>query len=923
MEIKYFSIYKNNEKIIIRNNIKKELLDIYFKNLDMLHYQNNFELNNKIVECDGIIGIIKIENTNFLLYISESNKINCYNDYEIYKVSNINYIILDKTKKELKSIEEEIINKIKDIITNGFYFSNQYDLTNNQSCQYLIKKELRTELYDYIIESNRNFLANSKFIKQFLIYHKKLSIEGNEKKFFLNNFISVCIYGYIDSFSYDINNDINVNYILISRRNIWCYGIENLYRGLGKYGNVANQIETECIFIYNYNHIFSYIILSSSIPVYFLSEKEQKPNKVKKAFREYMKEKFDEYKLISFIFVNNNKNNEKNELKENFINLLISNKDAYENKFKYYNVSTDENFKDFLNKISNLIQLFSFTENINQSSSEINYEKEIEKEKNRIIKKQIGIFNFIGIDFDTINTFSMILSFTIIQNIIKKVNKIDYELQLDLFFGDKINVLGKAYSNENVEEKLIWNNNFNGNGNEYTEQFNTLWKQNKFYLNSQYKITENEEIKIRKYQRYLNIIFNPPIRQLTFNYQLKNIQSLYAKKSKIKIYIATWNVGAANDNLISLEKLLLLPLSQMPNIYFIGFQEIVSLNSINVISNDNNKLIIEIWDSRILKIINSYNEINYIRKAKMNLGGIAFYVYIKNSDIDYIKDTSLVYEYIKTGLGGTASNKGSCIFSFSYYNSTISVSCSHLCAGASKNQNRIHELIEILDFKVNNLEKKNSSNSINSNLIDNFEILNSDNISNNNTNNIINNNSLFRNSDIFFIFGDLNFRIDTEYENFQEIIGSKNQNIWKTLLDFDQLNKSRQASMNLDILDEKEITFKPTYKYCIGSNEYDYTLNDNKDNIGKKSGKKRNPSWCDRILFKKNDKNTNIVCLEYKSIMDDKFNVSDHRPVYAIFEVEVMKDNIDKKNEIINEINQNINMEISSQYMKKKIYNDI
>ena len=57
--------------------------------------------------------------------------------------------------------------------------------------------------------------------------------------------------------------------------------------------------------------------------------------------------------------------------------------------------------------------------------------------------------------------------------------------------------------------------------------------------------------------------------------------------------------------------------------------------------------------------------------------------------------------------------------------------------------------------------------------------------------------------------------------------------------------------------------------------------------------------------------------------MDDKFNVSDHRPVYAIFEVEVMKDNIDKKNEIINEINQNINMEISSQYMKKKIYNDI
>ena len=532
MEIKYFSIYKYNEKIIIRNNIKKELLDIYFKNLDMLHYQNNFELNNKIVECDGIIGIIKIENTNFLLYISESNKINCYNDYEIYKVTNINYIILDKTKKELKSIEEEIINKIKDIITNGFYFSNQYDLTNNQSCQYLIKKELRTELYDYIIESNRNFLANSKFIKQFLIYHKKLSIEGNEKKFFLNNFISVCIYGYIDSFSYDINNDINVNYLLISRRNIWCYGIENLYRGLGKYGNVANQIETECIFIYNYNHIFSYIILSSSIPVYFLSEKEQKPNKVKKAFREYMKEKFDEYKLISFIFVNNKKNNEKNELKDNFINLLKSNKDAYHDKFKYYNVSKEDNFKDFLNKISDLIQIFGYTENIIQSMSEINYEKEIEMEKK--LKKQKGIFNFIGTDYETINTFSMILSFTIIQNIIKSIKKLEYSSQLDLFFGDNINILGKPISNENKNEKLIWNNNFNGNGNEITEQLKTLWRENNFYLINQYKITEDEEDKIRQFQRLLNIIFNPQLRQLTFNYQLKKFHSLYAEKSTIK-----------------------------------------------------------------------------------------------------------------------------------------------------------------------------------------------------------------------------------------------------------------------------------------------------------------------------------------------------------------------------------------------------
>ena len=917
MEIKYFDIYKQDERIIITNNIKKESLHIHFKSLQMYFYKDIQGLNNKVVECDGIIGIIKIENTNYLIYISESDRIFCDNDCEIYKVTNIKYLILDKVKKKVSSMEEEILYKIREIITNGFYFSNSYDLTNSKSCQYLIKKELKKESYDYIYESNRNFLANSKFIHNFLIYHKKLSIEGNEKGFLLNDFLSVCIYGFIDKISYDINENININYLLISRRNIWCYGIENLYRGLGKYGNVSNQIETECIFIYNYNYIYSYIILSSSIPVYFLSEKEQKANKVKKAFREYMKEKFDEYKLISFIFVNNKKNNEKNELKDNFINLLKSNKDAYHDKFKYYNVSKEDNFKDFLNKISDLIQIFGYTENIIQSMSEINYEKEIEMEKK--LKKQKGIFNFIGTDYETINTFSMILSFTIIQNIIKSIKKLEYSSQLDLFFGDNINILGKPISNENKNEKLIWNNNFNGNGNEITEQLKSLWRENNFYLINQYKITEDEEDKIRQFQRLLNIIFNPQLRQLTFNYQLKKFHSLYAEKSTIKIYIATWNVGAANDNLISLEKLLLLPLIEMPNIYFIGFQEIVPLNSLNVISNEKNNLIFEKWNMRILNIINSYKEINYMKIAEMNLGGIAFFAYVKNSDIDYIKDSSFIFEYIKTGLGGTASNKGSCIFSFNYYNTSISVSCSHLCAGASKNKNRIDELIEILDFKVNNIEKKNVNNLIYSK--DEFDISNID--LNNNTNTNTNNNSLFRNSDIFFIFGDLNFRIDTQYENFKEIIKNEKENIWKTLLDFDQLNKSRQASMNLDIIDEMEINFKPTYKYCIGSNEYDYTLSDKKDNIGKKSGKKRNPSWCDRILFKKNDKNTNIIGLKYESVMDEKFKVSDHRPVYAIFNIEVMRDNIDKKNEIINEINQNNNMDISSQYMKKKIYNNV
>ena len=65
---------------------------------------------------------------------------------------------------------------------------------------------------------------------------------------------------------------------------------------------------------------------------------------------------------------------------------------------------------------------------------------------------------------------------------------------------------------------------------------------------------------------------------------------------------------------------------------------------------------------------------------------------------------------------------------------------------------------------------------------------------------------------------------------------------------------------------EHEITFLPSYKYIKG---YDFY------NI------KRIPSWTDRILFKDNKE---IKCLSYDKI-DVKY--SDHRPVYALFEINI------------------------------------
>ena len=192
---------------------------------------------------------------------------------------------------------------------------------------------------------------------------------------------------------------------------------------------------------------------------------------------------------------------------------------------------------------------------------------------------------------------------------------------------------------------------------------------------------------------------------------------------------------------------------------------------------------------------------------------------------------------------------------------------------------------------------------------------------------------LFKDSDIWIIFGDLNFRIDMEYEEFSEFI--KKGNSWDKLLEYDQFVKYQLASMSSkENIQEDIIKFAPTYKYIINSDEFDYTPKETiqtstqkeKENENlHKSGKKRNPSWCDRIFYKKNSYVTKegkkiITGLEYNNVMDKNFQSSDHRPVYEIFEIIIFKENPEKKELIEKELYSNECLGISNKYMKKKIF---
>ena len=121
--------------------------------------------------------------------------------------------------------------------------------------------------------------------------------------------------------------------------------------------------------------------------------------------------------------------------------------------------------------------------------------------------------------------------------------------------------------------------------------------------------------------------------------------------------------------------------------------------------------------------------------------------------------------------------------------------------------------------------------------------------------------------EICVLNGDLNYRIDTMGRD-TVVKAIKAGNIPK-LLERDQLlvSRRRNPGFRLRTFKELPITFAPTYKYDVGTDNYD------------SSEKNRSPAWCDRLLFR------GVGRVKQMSYQRHEFRISDHRPVSGIFKM--------------------------------------
>ncbi|CAG7896232.1 unnamed protein product [Brassica rapa] len=236
-------------------------------------------------------------------------------------------------------------------------------------------------------------------------------------------------------------------------------------------------------------------------------------------------------------------------------------------------------------------------------------------------------------------------------------------------------------------------------------------------------------------------------------------------------------------------------------------------------------------------------QMSYRLIASKQMVGLFLSVWARKELIPHISHLRL--DSVGRGIMGRLGNKGCIAISMSLHQTSFCFVCSHLASGEKEGDEmrRNADVAEILKHTQFPKITKNPSCRAPERIVDHARVV---------------------------WLGDLNYRVALTYEETKVLL---EENDWHTLLEKDQLNMERAAGRVFSGFQEGQIFFAPTYKYSQNSDSY-------AGETTKSKRKRRTPAWCDRILWRGER-------IEQLSYIRGESRFSDHRPVCAIFAVEV------------------------------------
>ncbi|XP_063384261.1 inositol polyphosphate 5-phosphatase K-like isoform X1 [Cydia fagiglandana] len=310
----------------------------------------------------------------------------------------------------------------------------------------------------------------------------------------------------------------------------------------------------------------------------------------------------------------------------------------------------------------------------------------------------------------------------------------------------------------------------------------------------------------------------------------------------LRLYFVTWNVATKAPSQ-DINALLDFP-SQfnknkpLPDFFILGLQEVKSQPQNMVMDS----LFSDPWTSAFNKVLCRQE---YVIAKSIRLQGLLLLVYTQLKHITHLRDIEA--QYTKTGLGGMWGNKGAISIRFNIYGCSVCFVNCHLTAHEHLLADRVNDYNTII--KYHNYHVQETSN------------------------------ILYH--DYVFWIGDLNFRTDHptgSSPTSEEIVTSLKKvekDVYTNILRHDQLLAVMESEEAFAEFSEPDIKFPPTYKFNIGTDEYDI---------------KRKPSWTDRILYKVIANNYENITLRADLISYNHipfYTLSDHKPVVAQFNIKI------------------------------------
>lgn len=810
-------------------------------------------------EVYGCLGLIYVDNQIFLSVITGAltNVARPIKDETVDKIYSVDFVSLNNSEWDFVELDSQgypvVTNdddddarynrvqhpcfEFKKLLSNGsFYYSNDFDLTSTLQTRGV------NETLDELNHYSPLYMWNSFLADEMIQFRSNLD-SNNRSVLDDNRFLTTVIRGFAKTVPMGRQDSITI----ISKQSWRRAGTRYNTRGIDDDGNVANFVETEFIY-YNPSKksIFTYTQIRGSVPTFWEQDSTlinpkitltRSPEATQPMFNKHFAEIGEHYGVCHIVDLLSKTKSSEVQLSNRYKQLYKNCDRREEIEYTAFDFHAEtKNAGGFAGATRILPKLYDSMREFGYFSYDL--------EQDLVITRQDGVFRVNCLDcLDRTNLIEQVISRTVFENILKQQtashgNQGRDHAMIENFiykhnelWADHGDAISQIYTGTNALKSSFTRSgkmNLAGALSDVTKSVSRMY-QNTF-IDGKKQSTIDLLLGVGGPQSKKVKIYDPASDYVTA--QLEQQSRVFTTDANIKVFTGTYNVNALEPLAnIDLTSWLFPPENEsMPDIYAIGFQELIELNAGSFLAGDVTKP--QKWAAVLNQQLNSQRE-QYVLLRTESIASMSLFLFVKSSSIQHV--TRVSGSSKKTGLGGIAANKGACAVRFEYGATSFALITSHLAAGTTAIAERFNDYTTIMQGMV---------------FTRNYSIHDHDHV---------------------IWFGDLNYRIDLPNGQCRNLIenGAFDELAKKDQLKLEMRDKGAFLEFN-----EGAVKFYPTYKFDKGTFNYD------------SSEKQRVPSWTDRVLYLSLKKKRNdLKQLNYNSVMD--VYLSDHKPVYSTFAVKV------------------------------------